>query len=388
MKPLWHIDSPSLKDGYRDADTYHFRGWLATTRTSPVQNVRLEDAALARHFSLELVERPDVIAHFSNRFQAVGFRASCAWRHVSDSDFVRLFFDAGGKTYDVIGPVFQGESDEEEQKRRKLDRIRTLLCCPTCGCEELESREELVVCTSCSARFHRRPGYYDFLTMEARQAAGLFDTENVGANDYDAECYNFINQYHKGLILDCGAGRRGHCYENVVNFEVVPYDSTDVLGVGEFLPFKDGTFDGVFSHSVLEHVRDPFRCSREILRVLKPGGRLYCQVPFLAPFHGYPDHYYNMSHDGLVQLFTDGMEVEELEVLNFGQPIFALTWFLREYMGGLSGRTRKKFGRMRIRELLRDGDDYMGEPFVVELAPEVQKRIACVNSLIARKKRG
>lgn len=53
---------------------------------------------------------------------------------------------------------------------------------------------------------------------------------------------------------------------------------------GEALPFSDGTFDLILSHEVLEHVQDDRRCVQEMLRSLKPGGRLVIFVPNL----GYP----------------------------------------------------------------------------------------------------
>jgi SAM-dependent methyltransferase len=44
------------------------------------------------------------------------------------------------------------------------------------------------------------------------------------------------------------------------------------LGNAEALPFPDGTFDAVFAHTVLQHLRDPLHALREMHRVLKPGG--------------------------------------------------------------------------------------------------------------------
>jgi 2-polyprenyl-3-methyl-5-hydroxy-6-metoxy-1,4-benzoquinol methylase len=54
------------------------------------------------------------------------------------------------------------------------------------------------------------------------------------------------------------------------------------------LPFADRAFEAVFCTEVLEHLKDPVRCLREIRRVLVPDGRLVLSVPNatgFAPFH-------------------------------------------------------------------------------------------------------
>ena len=57
-----------------------------------------------------------------------------------------------------------------------------------------------------------------------------------------------------------------------------------VCGMGETLPFPTGTFDLILSHEVLEHVQDDQKAINEIVRVLRPGGRLVLFVPN----RGYP----------------------------------------------------------------------------------------------------
>lgn len=52
-----------------------------------------------------------------------------------------------------------------------------------------------------------------------------------------------------------------------------------VKGVGEFLPFREGSFDIVASMSVLEHVKDPRRVVLESVRVLKSKGVLWLDAP-------------------------------------------------------------------------------------------------------------
>jgi SAM-dependent methyltransferase len=53
-----------------------------------------------------------------------------------------------------------------------------------------------------------------------------------------------------------------------------------ILGAaGECLPFPDNTFDLVLSNEVIEHVFDDQQVAREMIRVLKPGGRMVLFCP-------------------------------------------------------------------------------------------------------------
>jgi SAM-dependent methyltransferase len=253
-----------------------------------------------------------------------------------------------------------------EAKKLKLERIRHLL------------RNDIPY-------IENSGHYFDFLNEEFKTKYNIINTEAVSSNSYDKKIEDLIYRFNDGLILDCGAGRRDEYYENIVNFEIVDYDTTDVVGVGEMLPFIDGAFDAVISLSVLEHVKDPFQCAKEISRVLKPGGILICSVPFLQPYHGYPDHYYNMTYQGLKNIFEGHLEVDKIEIDEKALPIWSLTWILRIWSEGLSGAAKDEFLQLKVSDLIDTADKYLNKSYVTELPDEKNRELAYATVIFAHK---
>jgi len=78
------------------------------------------------------------------------------------------------------------------------------------------------------------------------------------------------------------------------------------------MTFPDASFDTILCIEVLEHVSNPFLAASEIVRTLRPGGRLFLTTPFLTSYHGkghgssqddFAD-YWRFTHQGLEQLFS------------------------------------------------------------------------------------
>lgn len=179
--------------------------------------------------------------------------------------------------------------------------------------------------------------------------------KSISANVYDDEVQALFSSEPSGLFLDLGSGLRDVFSPNVINVEIDALPTTDVIAWGEKLPFGNGVFDGAVCLAVLEHVKDPFAVAAELVRVVKPGGKIIVDWPFLQPVHGYPHHYFNATMDGAMEAFTRLSLVADISgtVPLHMHPIFSLTWILGVWKNSLSSQTAEKFGAQTIDDLLR-----------------------------------
>lgn len=202
---------------------------------------------------------------------------------------------------------------------------------------------------------------------------------SVSRNPYSRQSIDLVKKYENGLILDDGAGyplEEFH-FPNVIQMEIVPYPTTDVIGDGRKLPFKDGSFDAVLSHAVLEHVPDPFAYVSEIFRVLKPGGEVYCDSAFLQPVHAYPSHFFNTTLMALDMLFKD-FDRSALGVEPHQMPWVTLRWILRSYANGFTEEHhRERFMRLSVEDILSELENMNNVDFYNNLKPDSIVELAC-----------
>ncbi|MDU8945529.1 class I SAM-dependent methyltransferase [Ovoidimarina sediminis] len=153
--------------------------------------------------------------------------------------------------------------------------------------------------------------------MSALRCDTLVDPENIGSTierateDYlkikrfllgqskvtTKNCEKFIDdcvrRQGRPKILIIGSGVRGAGTSELwgdkrlfrLGVDVYPTDTVDVICDAHYLPFPDGSFDGVWIQAVLEHVVEPQKVVKEIHRVLTHDGIVYAETPFMQHVH-------------------------------------------------------------------------------------------------------
>ena len=111
----------------------------------------------------------------------------------------------------------------------------------------------------------------------------------------------------QGVVLDLGAGLRP--FADLIPGTTIALDrrprlEIDVIGDAHDLPFGDATVDAVVCTEVFEHLLDPPAAARELIRVLKPGGRLVLTTRFCFPLHDRPADFWRFTSYTLARLFA------------------------------------------------------------------------------------
>jgi SAM-dependent methyltransferase len=111
-----------------------------------------------------------------------------------------------------------------------------------------------------------------------------------------------------------------------VESDIAIDERTTLVCDAHVLPFADQIFDGVIFQAVMMYLRDYPRCISEILRVLKPGGVVYSDAPFMEQVVGGAYDFYRFTLTGHEYQFRD---FEKISSGVSGGPAMATAWSIQ-----------------------------------------------------------
>ena len=142
-------------------------------------------------------------------------------------------------------------------------------------------------------------------------------------------------------VLVVGGGTIGNGTERLYTgsgVEVVAFDLYDsplaqFVADAHQIPLADGSVDAVVVQAVLEHVLDAGRVVAEIHRVLRDGGLVYAETPFLQQVHAGPYDFVRFTASGHRYLFR---RFEEVAAGPVAGPGTQLLWSVDHLVRGVA----------------------------------------------------
>jgi SAM-dependent methyltransferase len=141
----------------------------------------------------------------------------------------------------------------------------------------------------------------------------------------------------KPLVLVVGGGgqkkwlnqrlKYGEC--EIVYTDIDIDADIDLFCDAHDLPFHDDCFDAVVTTAVMEHVMYPERVASEIARVLKIGGLLYSELPFIQQVHEGAYDFTRYTLSGHRRLFN---HFDELDAGMVAGPGTSLAWSIENFV--------------------------------------------------------
>ena len=126
------------------------------------------------------------------------------------------------------------------------------------------------------------------------------------------KCLSRLQQNEIGLNIGAGYTK---LHPAMFNIDLIADSFINCQAKAEHLPFANASFSLIATQETLEHVQDPHLAVAEMYRVLRDGGTLYCQLPFIIGYHPGPTDYWRFSKEGIRELIEKaGFQCDEVAI--------------------------------------------------------------------------
>ncbi len=244
------------------------------------------------------------------------------------------------------------------------------LRCVVCrqGCIQIIDEDEMH-CDSCNASFGRSRGrpimlrpdnrlfsidtYRDIGATQpsSRGLAALIPSAsvNMAVGHAPARLRDMLPVNRRATVLVVGGGTQRAVLDplltknravDVIYTDIDVNADVDLFADAHDLPFFDSSVDAVITTAVLEHVMYPERVAAEISRVVRIGGFVYSELPFMQQVHegAYDFTRYTASgHQRLFHLF------DPVEFGLVAGPATSLVWALEHFFLAFASGQRSRF---------------------------------------------
>ena len=226
-----------------------------------------------------------------------------------------------------------------------IDDFRSLLACPSCGSSLIDSIASLVCSDElCGHEYpmigeppkpvliDRDKSIIDVAVLVSSSGASPVKRTYDGKlnqlalrllTNRNRVAENYVNRLATDLVAETrgrrprvliiGGGAVGNGIESLyqhpdldlIAFDIYTSDNVQFLADGHQLPLRNESVDGVLIQAVLEHVLTPNAVVAEIHRVLRPGGLVYADTPFMQQVHEGPYDFTRFTESGHRYLFRN-----------------------------------------------------------------------------------
>ena len=155
---------------------------------------------------------------------------------------------------------------------------------------------------------------------------------------------------------------------DLVAFDLYATELTQFIADAHQIPLAGESVEGVWIQAVLEHVLDPWRVAGEIHRVLKPGGIVYAETPFLQQVHEGAYDFTRFTESGHRWLFRRFELVDSGVVLG---PASQLLWSIEHVVRGVTRSVRAGVAAKMMLFWLRYLDRLIPPAFASDAASSV-----------------